>query len=183
MSVNYIDTLVSFDLSHNRLGDGFNLEPLSHLTYLNLSGNSFSGNFESIGLRCGSINVLDLSFNKFTSLLGIEGFPRIKTFNISHNNLSGDITALSKLQDIKYLDLSYNNIRDNIPNIPSSNLQYLNLSHNKLPNSTSIFEGIPKIIKELYVNYLTLFNVVNEYFRQIQPAVIVVKFNISLAHV
>lgn len=54
---------------------------------------------------------LDLSYNQFTSLSGIERFHSLRHLNVSRNGISS-LAPLAKLTKLQTLDLSYNKLKD-----------------------------------------------------------------------
>ncbi|XP_049851622.1 uncharacterized protein LOC126326521 [Schistocerca gregaria] len=131
-----LKTIEYLDASINSLRYIDEIRDAIKLKHLNLSGNLIENNLSAISKNEGSFEALDLSHNKFFGNISEEFVSKnnkLQLLNISHNNLSGDITALSKLQDIKYLDLSYNNFNSStISVIKLDNLKYLNLSNNHM---------------------------------------------------
>lgn len=92
-----------------------NLAALSNLTVVSLTGNQFSGELPS-GFE--SVEVLDLSKNSITGSLPEKfGSGDLVYFNISHNNLSGEIPPefAIKVPITATIDLSFNNLKGAIP--------------------------------------------------------------------
>lgn len=95
---------IAVDLSFNRL-TGTLGGPFYQIVLLN--NNNLTGDVpENVGQE---IDVLDLSFNQFTSLSGIS----ILTYwvNISHNKLAGNLSCFwGSDMELQSLDLSYNQL-------------------------------------------------------------------------
>ncbi|KDO65859.1 hypothetical protein CISIN_1g0394192mg, partial [Citrus sinensis] len=115
---------------------------LASLNRLILSKNSFSGAIPSSLGRCESLQSLDLSSNKLSGKIPVELFeiegldislnlswnalsgaipPQISALNklsildLSHNKLGGDLLALSGLDNLVSLNVSYNNFTGYLP--------------------------------------------------------------------
>lgn len=46
---------------------------------------------------------------------------RLETSNLSHNNLSGDLSSLDEILSLISVDISYNQLKGLLPNIPTFN--------------------------------------------------------------
>ncbi|KAJ8758605.1 hypothetical protein K2173_000326 [Erythroxylum novogranatense] len=154
------------DLSYNQLSGelpGFNFA--YELEVLRLSNNRFSGFIPNDLLKGDSLPLteLDLSANNLSGpvsmvmsttlrLLNLssnalmDGLPLLTgscvVLDLSNNQFKGNITKISKWENIEYLDLSQNHLTGPIPEVTFQllRLNYLNLSHNSL-NSF-----LPKVI-------------------------------------
>ena len=138
------------DFSWNRLTEiDKKMVPL-HAWRLIFSQNQISyivnGTFEPT--KAGThLKELDLSHNKMKSLFNVDGgileTPLLEKLNLSHNSLGSYFSdehklmvAFTRLTNLVILDMSYNDIsRIFAADMQSlGSLQYLNLSHNELPD-------------------------------------------------
>ncbi|CAL9204312.1 unnamed protein product, partial [Musa hybrid cultivar] len=113
----------------NWLPSGLNLE------YLSLSNNKFTGEMPQFFPK---LRYLFLSNNSFSGNLSTRitnNMPTLQWFDISTNNMSGEIPfSYCQLRNLEGLQLSENNLSGEVPNCwkNSSNLLLLDLSSNKL---------------------------------------------------
>ena len=105
---------------------------LPNITYLNLSGCWFSD--FSVLSWLNELRSLNLSNNNLSGIFDWDQLPYLDTLYVSNNNL--EWINLSHLNDLLYVDLSYNQvIIDNIAlpeDIEHSSLYGLNLNNNNL---------------------------------------------------
>lgn len=81
-----------------------------------------------------TIRHLNLSHNNLTNLKGIEKFTKLKTLDISFNNLQESDIKLSWLDNLKYVNIEWNEIwLDMLTKFSQFNSTYL--SNNKKPFS------------------------------------------------
>ena len=92
-----------------------------------MSHNRLTSVPDLLGLE--SLQTLDLSHNKLTSVTGYEceAAPRLASLHLHHNNIS-EVTGLHTLDSVVSIDLAHNRL-EAVPSLPSS-LQRLDLSHN-----------------------------------------------------
>ncbi|XP_057725003.1 receptor-like protein 9b isoform X4 [Arachis stenosperma] len=111
-STSTLETLETFDLSHNNLNEGV-LEFLFGLTSLKnliLAANNFVGLFPSKGIcRLKQLEVLDLGGNDFEGTLDIclSNMSSLRTLDFSDNSLSGKISTslIASLVSLEHLSL------------------------------------------------------------------------------
>uniref|UniRef100_F6HZX4 Protein kinase domain-containing protein n=1 Tax=Vitis vinifera TaxID=29760 RepID=F6HZX4_VITVI len=133
------------DLSNNSFFEGEIPGSFGQLTALNrlvLRRNSLSGSIPSSLGQCSSLQLLDLSSNALSGgipkeLFGIEALDialnlswnaltgvispqisalsRLSILDLSHNKIGGDLMALSGLENLVSLNISYNNFSGYLP--------------------------------------------------------------------
>ncbi|GKU89689.1 hypothetical protein SLEP1_g3795 [Rubroshorea leprosula] len=143
-SLSSLTRLQILDVSVNQL-EGQIPESFGQLPSLNrlvLSGNSFSGEIPSSLGHCLSLQLLDLSSNalsgtipaelfdiqalgialnlSWNSLSGvippqISALTKLSILDLSHNKLEGDLVAISGLDNLVSLNISYNNFTGYLP--------------------------------------------------------------------
>uniref|UniRef100_A0ACD5ZKE2 Uncharacterized protein n=1 Tax=Avena sativa TaxID=4498 RepID=A0ACD5ZKE2_AVESA len=156
-SLNYMDSLLTVDLSYNNFQDNIGAAfptKITDMSNLVLSGNSFYGSlpqelvppFYHLMLNGNKITgkipkeiclneeltVLDFSNNGLIGSLPIciYALPYLAVLNLRGNSLVGSIPSeLCQLKNLMFLDMSRNNLSGPIHCLP--NLQYLHLSENR----------------------------------------------------
>ncbi|CAI9261965.1 unnamed protein product [Lactuca saligna] len=99
------------------------LASLKNLTSISLKNNYFSG---SVPGGFDYVEVLDLSFNLFNETLPLDfGGEKLRYLNLSNNKLSGTVSAgfAGKIQANATIDLSFNNLAGEIPQVLSLSKQ------------------------------------------------------------
>lgn len=97
-----------------------------------------------------NLKELDLSNNCFIRLpTGINKLSNLKTLDLSDNhclNINSVLLKLSNMDSLKTLIMSNNNICDlNNSRITNSNIEYLDLSQNKLRSLPNLISYLPKL--------------------------------------
>ncbi|XP_047318050.1 LRR receptor-like serine/threonine-protein kinase RGI1 [Impatiens glandulifera] len=143
-SLSSLSSLQVLDISNNQFTGPIpaSFGRLISLNKLILSCNSFSGSIpSSLGL-CSSLQLLDLSSNQLNGNIPIElckiealeialnlsfnrlngpipiqisSFNKLSILDLSHNNLEGDLSPLSDLENLVSLNISYNNFSGYLP--------------------------------------------------------------------
>lgn len=81
-----------------------------------------------------TIRHLNLSNNKLTNLKGLEKYTKLKTLDISFNNLEESAIIIKWLKNLKYINVEWNTVSDElISKLNQFNATYL--SNNKKPFS------------------------------------------------
>ncbi|KAF8051500.1 hypothetical protein N665_1715s0010 [Sinapis alba] len=125
---------------------------LTRLTDLILSGNKLVGSFSSL-LTMPSLSFLGLSNNHLIDSLetmNCSSSSKLEMLDLSNNRLSGGILEpLSKLPNLKKLDLSYQNTTDPINFVSSSlgfkSLEYLDLSGNAISRLNIVSPSLSRL--------------------------------------
>ncbi|CBI39796.3 unnamed protein product, partial [Vitis vinifera] len=124
---------------------------LVELTKLNLGKNRLSGTIPAEILSCSKLQLLDLGNNGFSGEIPKElgQLPALEiSLNLSCNQLTGEIPSqFSSLSKLGVLDLSHNKLTGNLNILTSlQNLVFLNVSYNdfsgELPD-TPFFRNLP----------------------------------------
>ncbi|GAU24273.1 hypothetical protein TSUD_48610 [Trifolium subterraneum] len=130
-----IQNLNHIDLSNNFLNGSLpnSIFNSSQLQYLSLSNNVISGKLpELIGLST-NLQILNLSDNAFVGSIpkNLTSLKNLTVVSLKSNYFSGQIP--NGFNTVEILDLSSNLLNESLPNnFQGQNLQYFNLSYNKL---------------------------------------------------
>ncbi|CAJ2630534.1 unnamed protein product [Trifolium pratense] len=144
-----IQNLNHIDLSNNFLNGSLpnTIFNSSQLQYLSLSNNVISGKLpELIGLST-NLQILNLSDNAFVGSIpkNLTSLQNLTVVSLKSNYFSGQIP--NGFNSVEILDLSSNLLNESLPNnFQGQNLQYFNLSYNKL--SGAIPQTFAKHISE-----------------------------------
>ncbi|GLT72148.1 hypothetical protein SLA2020_441040 [Shorea laevis] len=135
-SLGRLDQLKLLDLSSNHLNGELptELSNLKRLEFLDLSHNNLSG---PVSVALESIRVLNISSNSFNgNFLELRGLPNLFVFNISNNSFSGQFNSniCSSSNGIQILDLSVNRLVGGLEGLGncSTSLQQLHVDSNSL---------------------------------------------------
>ncbi|KAF7827075.1 receptor-like protein 7 [Senna tora] len=148
-----LEHLTSLSLSRNNFSVEIpsSLSNLENLTYLALSKNNFSGEIPNVFEKLTKLEVLsfsrtlDLSNNKFL-LISFDNdvdysIPSLQSLELSSCNINS-FPRLGNLQNLYFLNLSYNNIHGKIPKwfnkVGNGSLASLALSHKKLTSAEDL---------------------------------------------
>lgn len=99
-------------------------------------------NGKEFKVKKGNLDLSNSQIKHIGDIKGLDEIKELKFLNLSNNQLS-DLTSLERLLNLKVLNLAYNNIRSihELGNLEA--LEYLNLSNNAITDLT----GISKLTK------------------------------------
>ncbi|PRP83991.1 putative leucine-rich repeat receptor-like protein kinase [Planoprotostelium fungivorum] len=129
------------NLSNNRInGTLINMSSRS-IAQIDLSGNQLTGPFSLLG-TLSTLRTLDLSSNRLSGSIVLDGFNYLYTLNVSHNQLTGVLSQTYSYY-LSIVDLSDNRLTGIVPaNLVSSfGLQTLNISHNQFNGTLPARKG------------------------------------------
>lgn len=144
-------TLTSLSLPNCSLSSITDLEPLTELTYLDLSGNTLRNlaplsvmtGLRELYLANNAVNTLealkplkkleklDVSYNSLHTLEQIYGLKSLTVLRAGNNQI-GSILGISDLQNLTVLDLGHNNLTEVKMLTALTGLNELNLSNNAI---------------------------------------------------
>lgn len=119
---------------------------------------AFEALFETYLQQPKSVKSIDLSGQEINRLIDMKQFENLEFLNLSNNNFETIPDEIYELPNLKYLDLSYNQIQE-VQKI--KNISNVNLSHNKISiihtvdNVDSLFLSNNKIenFDNLYIRF------------------------------
>lgn len=142
-----LTNLQTLNLSSNSLSANVPAElgGLSRLVDLDLGLNSFSGSLPIAWSGLRNLQRMVMGNNSLSGILSESVFSnltRLRYVVLSHNTFSGALPGLLlSMPELSFLDVSYNNFNDTLPNISSPvNVTgtIFNLSHNKFFGNISL---------------------------------------------
>ncbi|CAH2064215.1 unnamed protein product [Thlaspi arvense] len=123
------------------------LSKLNNLAHLILDNNNLTGTLPAELTRLPSLTILQVDNNNFEGSEIPEAygtFSRLVKLSLRNCGLQGSIPDLSRIQNLSYLDLSWNKLTGTIPESKlSDNMTTIELSYNNLTGS------IPQSFSEL----------------------------------
>jgi len=159
-SLTQLVALSSLDLSGNKLlGKLSTTVPLlRNLRYLKLAANQLSG---TIPNNLPQLSTLDLHKNQLSGvfdpkILTTPGLNMIIHFDVGHNKLKGDISAIAPLPGLRFFDMSRNLLTGKLPKnlvdirrSSSNRLRVIHLDHNSfkgsIPSSFAKLRGLDEL--------------------------------------
>ncbi len=140
---NLAKTLKILDLSKNDISVIEDLDKLVNLEELNLSSNEIgkSDKIENLD-KLTNLKSLDLSKNDFKKIENLDKLVNLEELILSKNKIT-TIENIAALNKLNILRLDYNEKIKKIKDIPSENLQWLDISH----SSISKIEGLENMKK------------------------------------
>lgn len=150
VSWNQLSSLISLDLSANRLSGSLSaeVESLSSLRLFNLSHNRFHGLIPASYTTLAAVQNIDLSSNALSGPLPatLDRLKHCLTLNVAQNMLSGPLpTSVGDMTLLGFLDVSQNQLTGTLPASLGQlrNLQYLYLYSNRFSGAldAEVFGG------------------------------------------
>ncbi|KAF8108775.1 hypothetical protein N665_0104s0090 [Sinapis alba] len=157
-TISNLTSLTELYLGPNQLSGIFPLvQNLTMLSVLSLYGNHFSGTIPTSLITMPFLSILDLGINDLTGSIEFPNSPtpsKLEYINFGHNHFEGKIIEpISKLINLKHLDLSFPNTSHpvDLSLFPSLKyLLYLDLSGNSIsPASLDTNSEIPTNLESL----------------------------------
>ncbi|MBA0797361.1 hypothetical protein Gohar_008070 [Gossypium harknessii] len=137
------------------------LSLLSTLLHVLLDTNNLSGYLPSEFSNLPNLRILQLDNNNFSGSdipASYGNFSKLTKLSLRNCSLQGAVPDLSRIQNLSYLDLSWNHLTGPIPsNKLSHNMTTIDLSYNQLNGSIpGSFSGLPSLqTLSLQNNFLT----------------------------
>jgi Leucine-rich repeat (LRR) protein len=143
------------DLSFNNVGGTIpDLSNLTDLSSIDLSGNQIGGTISPFFANLSSLEQLHFYGNSFEGTLPVELLQLTKLTHIiiAQNQFTGELPSLSLLPRLQYLDISDNSFEGSAEFMNSTNIDFVNASHN-LFNSFPSLGGSSHDLKTLIINH------------------------------
>ncbi|SCU82820.1 LAME_0C03004g1_1 [Lachancea meyersii CBS 8951] len=155
-SISNLGELTILNLQCNaldRLPMGF--AELKNLRLLDISSNNFA-KFPEVITSCTNLLQIDLSYNKIQTIpSSVNQLTKLAKMNVAQNKLT-DVSEMSKLVNLRTLNLKYNRLTTLKLNNP--NLQNLSLSNNRI----SVFEDKLSRLKTLEIQENPITSIAHE---------------------
>jgi hypothetical protein len=153
--------LFQIDISNNYLNnDNFDIDLLTNVSMVDISRNQFT-----YLARFFEIIVLDASHNKLKILGNIYGMYNLRYLDISYNNISANLNSISAKYpyELSYLNIRSNNFTGSIESINQPGLVLLDARDNQLDkisvsNRIRIDYSVTAYNKPTYLVYINDFN-------------------------
>ncbi|KAL5738657.1 hypothetical protein ACOSP7_031418 [Xanthoceras sorbifolium] len=163
-SLHALSSLTKIYLDGNRLKGTVVLQDLPyHLQNLKMANNEIDKIVFPEGLD--NLESLDLSGNKLNNsiLSSVTALTSLRKLSLSDNGLEGiiDVADLDPLSNLEFLDMSHNKIDKFVVPKGLDKLEYLDLSGNKLNNSILSSVAALTSLRELYLGDNGLEGIVN----------------------
>ncbi|KAK9726824.1 hypothetical protein RND81_05G239600 [Saponaria officinalis] len=132
-SLQNMDALTDFDISHNNFGGTVPYNLPINVLRLNLASCNFNGIVPYSISTMKSLQQLDLSQNQFNGQLGVDfsQLSSLSSMDLSDNSLTGNLsTTMSSLTSLTSLNLENNQFTGTIDVLADLPLQTLNVANN-----------------------------------------------------
>ncbi|XP_073150978.1 leucine-rich repeat receptor-like tyrosine-protein kinase PXC3 [Henckelia pumila] len=113
-------------------------------------------------IRLSGWNVNNSDYCSWPGIFCSSNNSFVERLDLSNHGLQGNVTLISKLKALKWLDLSYNNFQGIIPSAFGylSELEFLDLSFNKFGGSIPLELGMLRNLRELNLSNNLLMGVI-----------------------